>query len=79
MDYEEGALLGTDICRELRESVRFEGVIVIISANDDAESKELYLRAGADVATGKKLEAVTALQDRVARAVHARRVKPSDQ
>ena len=41
------------LCRELREIFHFEGVVVIYSANDEDESKEMAVAAGADGLIGK--------------------------
>ena len=72
MDFDEGRVLGSDLCTELRERIGFGGLIVIVSANDDAESEEVYFRAGADLASGKLLERINALPGRLAEA-HSRR------
>ena len=67
-----GALLGTDLCRAMREAHAFRGVVAIMSANDDTESASLYRRAGADLACSKTLDQLAGLRRQLAR-VHYKR------
>jgi CheY-like chemotaxis protein len=53
MDYDEGSLCGTDVCAALRTRHAFDGVIVVLSANDDDEAKAEYHAAGVDASIGK--------------------------
>ncbi|KAL1499853.1 hypothetical protein AB1Y20_012536 [Prymnesium parvum] len=46
-------LLGTDLCKQLREEHAFGGVVIILSANDEDENVALAMRAGADALVGK--------------------------
>ena len=50
----EGALQGTEICREMRRR-GFRGTIAICSANDEPKDEYEYLQAGANVSIGKGL------------------------
>ena len=45
--YKEGAILGTSLVMDLRRR-RFKGYCFIRSANDDFDSCEQYLKAGAN-------------------------------
>ena len=67
-DGSAGTILGTELCRELRSS-DFNGLIVIASANDDSESRDEFLRAGANRAVGKTLEEHAALPKYLAEAL----------
>ena len=51
--YDEGDVLGTDLIRELRREHRWEGVLMIHSANDEPDAIPSYLAAGADGCIGK--------------------------
>jgi hypothetical protein len=51
-NYDEGAIYGTGLCRELRER-GFSGCLVIQSANDEVAAERAYLAAGADGSLGK--------------------------
>ena len=53
LNYAEGDLRGTELCRQLRSELGWEGVIIIQSANDSEEDVRLYLAAGADACHGK--------------------------
>mmetsp|Transcript_23781 Transcript_23781/g.57318 ORF Transcript_23781/g.57318 Transcript_23781/m.57318 type:complete len:748 (-) Transcript_23781:520-2763(-) len=46
-------VLGTDLCKKLREEHSFQGVVIILSANDEEENVALAMRAGADALLGK--------------------------
>ena len=50
----EGALQGTELCRELRRR-DFRGTIAICSANDESKDENEYLQAGANLCIGKGL------------------------
>ena len=52
MEYPEGFVAGTELTSQLRTQC-FEGLIVIRSANDSAESLKQYCDAGADAAISK--------------------------
>ena len=53
-NYDEGALYGTALCRQLRQR-GFRGCLVIQSANDESAAEREYLAAGADGCLGKVL------------------------
>ena len=53
LNYDEGCITGTDICTELRERHSYDGVIVILSANDEPEAAAEYRSAGADASLCK--------------------------
>ena len=53
-NYDEGALYGTALCRQLRQR-GFSGCLVIQSANDEIAAEREYLAAGADGCLGKVL------------------------
>ena len=55
--YTEGAILGTDVTRRLREC-GFKGLIFIRSANDDMESRVAYKNAGADATLSKGTKSI---------------------
>ena len=81
MEYDEGTVLGTDLCRQLRKQAKFNGVVVIVSANDDADSMADYIDAGADLGSGKTLESLKVLPGKLARAYDKRfgpDAKPSE-
>ena len=48
-------MLGTDLCRTLREEMGWEGLLMIQSANDSSRDIAEYLEAGADGGIGKGL------------------------
>ena len=64
----ETPMLGTDLCRQLRAR-GFGGLIVIASANDDSESRDNFLRAGANRVVGKSLEEHANLPKHLAKAL----------
>ena len=58
--------------RRRRAKVLLSGLIMLVSANDDAESDALYRDAGADFSSGKSIEKLNAIPSRLAEA-HAGR------
>jgi len=52
MIYSEGAVLGSDLTKQLRDQ-GFNGLIIVRSANDSEESQKIYLDAGASAALSK--------------------------
>lgn len=48
MDYDEGSFKGTALCTELRTLHQHEGVIIILTADDDDECQARHIAAGAD-------------------------------
>ena len=57
MNYPDGDVLGTDLCRELR-AAGWRGVLLIQSANDSAADAAFYREAGADGTLGKSVSSV---------------------
>lgn len=55
MNYDEGDVLGTDLCSRLRRDYAWEGVLFIQSANDSESDAAAYRRAGADGSFGKEI------------------------
>lgn len=53
--YDEGAIFGTSMCRELRQR-GFRGALVIQSANDELSDASEYLAAGANGCVAKALK-----------------------
>ena len=73
MDYDgHSTVLGTDVCRQLRQEAGFTGIVAIISANDDAESARFFHAVGADVVSGKSGEYLKTLPAQLAKAHHER-------
>jgi CheY-like chemotaxis protein/signal transduction histidine kinase len=68
-DGSEGTILGTELCRELRAH-GFGGLVAIASANDDSESRDEFLRSGANLTLGKSPEEQIGLPERLADALH---------
>ena len=56
MDYDEGSIEGTTLCRRLRSEMGWDGVIIIRSANDESAAQAEYLAAGADGVMGKGMD-----------------------
>eukprot|EP00667_Euglena_gracilis_P005188 EG_transcript_5220 len=54
LDWDDGAYLGSDLVRELRQ-LRFDGFVCIRSAEDGPSDQALYWRAGANCSLGKDL------------------------
>ncbi|KAL1502911.1 hypothetical protein AB1Y20_010984 [Prymnesium parvum] len=50
-------LLGSELCRQLRQDYKFDGVVVILSANDEQENVKRAASAGADALVAKGLNA----------------------
>ena len=71
MVYEQGAILGAEVCAEMRAR-GFGGVVAIITANDDEEAAHTYRAAGADVVSGKAPEKLKRLPVELMRAHRAR-------
>ncbi len=70
MDYaDQGTVLGTDLCLQLRE-LGFTGVIAILSANNDDDAARQYRGAGADFSCDKAN--VSTLHSAFSRVHHAR-------
>ena len=59
MNYVDGDVFGTDICRILRQDFAWEGAILILSANCEASDERDYLHAGADGALEKGVSAAS--------------------
>lgn len=53
----EPPLHGTDLCRQLRAEFKFEGLVLMLSANDESEACETAKKAGADGLAAKGLHA----------------------
>ena len=71
MNYLEGDVFGTDLCRRLRGEFAWRGALLIQSANCETSDVRDYLQAGADGALDKGVSA--ALQtDILARVYHDR-------
>ena len=71
MNYLEGDVFGTDLCRRLRGEFAWRGALLIQSANCETSDVRDYLHAGADGALDKGVSA--ALQtDILARVYHDR-------
>ena len=71
LNYLDGDVFGTDLCRRLRGEFAWRGVLVIQSANCETSDVRDYLHAGADGALDKGVSA--ALQtDVLARAYYDR-------
>lgn len=71
------ALDGTVLCRHLREKHHFNGLVVILSANDERQSVENSLRAGADAHIVKGLNSsVGSLTETLAN-LHAHKFRKS--
>ena len=51
--YGHPRIKGSEMCKQLRDVHNFGGVVVIYSANDEDESKEMAVAAGADGLIGK--------------------------
>ena len=66
---EEGTVLGSDLCRELRDKHDFKGVVCISSGNSRHEDIELYLASGADCVSPKGV-GNEELVETLAQAVH---------
>ena len=67
-----GTVLGSDLCRELRDKHNFRGVVCISSGNSTDADIELYLASGADCVSPKGV-VKEELVESLARAVHATR------
>ena len=71
MNYLDGDVYGTDLCRRLRGEFAWRGALLIQSANCETSDVREYLQAGADGALDKGVSA--ALQtDILARVYHDR-------
>jgi hypothetical protein len=71
MDYDEGSVLGSRVCHELRMKHKWKGLLFIESANDEREAVESYLAAGADGSFGKTLKGgIQSKVEVIARAYH---------
>ena len=71
MNYLDGDVFGTDLCRRLRGEFAWRGALLIQSANCETSDVREYLQAGADGALDKGVSA--ALQtDILARVYHDR-------
>ena len=64
-----GTVLGSDLCRELRDKHNFRGVVCISSGNSTDADIELYLASGADCVSPKGV-VKEELVESLARAVH---------
>ena len=71
LDFDESpeTIFGTDLCRELRAK-GFDGLVAILSADDDSASQDKFIRSGANLTFGKSPEDQLIFPARLADAFH---------